>query len=119
MKRLIISALSALTLTTLAVPAIAGESVAFKKSVNRNLVATNTVTEITPFDLVTGGYQGRFSNQGIPSGGAFLSQIRSNRIEAKDLVQAAIVSNRLKADTLQDAKYLRYVDSLLEDLDRN
>ena len=122
MKRLIISTLSLLALSTLAAPAFAGE-ISFKKS-NRNIIAANTVTQrqttdITPFNLVTGGYQGRFTNQGIPSGGAFISQTRSDRIEAEDLVQAAIASDRLSADTINDAKYLSSVDSLLENLDRN
>ena len=122
MKRLIISTLSLLALSTLAAPAFAGE-ISFKKS-NRNIIAANTVserqtTDITPFDLVTGGYQGRFVDRGIPSGGAFISEVRNNRIEAEDLVKAGIASNRLSADTINNANYLNYVDSLLDNVDKN
>ena len=119
MKRLIISALSALTLTTLVAPAIASEATASAQNLNRNVVASRNIIEITPFNLVTGGFQGRFTNQGIPAGGIFLSQIRTNRIEAEDLVKAAIASNRLSEDTLQDRAYLNHVEDLLENLDRN
>ena len=118
MKRLVISALSALTLTTLVAPAMAGE-IAFKKSLNRSEVARTSVSQITPFNLVTGSYQGRFTNHGIPAGGSFLSQVKSNRIDAQDLVKAAIASNRLSVETLQDQSYLGYVDSLLENLEKN
>ena len=115
MKRLIISALSALTLTTLVAPAIASE--AYEQNLNRNVVASRNIVEITPFNLVTGGFQGRFTNQGIPSGGVFLSQVKTNKILAEDLVKAAIASNRLSEDTLQDKSYLKHVDNLLESLE--
>ena len=118
MKRLIISALSALTLTTLVAPAIASESTAFNQNLARNSVASRSIIEITPFNLVTGGFQGRFTNQGIPSGGSFLHQVKTNRLEAEDLVKAAIASNRLSEDTLQDKSYLNHVDNLLESLER-
>ncbi len=72
------------------------------------------VTSITPFNLVTASYQGRFTNQGIPSFSAFLSAIRSNRIEAKDLVQSAISAGRLSEETLNDTQYLNSVDVLLD-----
>ena len=122
MKRLVISTLSLLALSSLVTPAFAGET-NFKEN-NRRLVAATTVTptritEITPFNLVSSGYQGRFSNQGIPSGGSFISQAQNNRIEAKDLVQAAIATNRLGAEKLQDRQYLRSVESLLDNLDNN
>ncbi len=118
MKRLVISALSTVVFATLVAPAMAGGSVAFKKSLNTNVVATSVVSDITPFNLISGAYQGRFVRQGIPSGAIFLSRIRSNRIDAEDLVKAAIASNRLSEDTLQNEEYLDYVDSLLESLDR-
>ena len=51
---------------------------------------------------------------GIPSYSAFLSAIRSNRIEAQDLVQSAITSGRLSEDTLNDTEYLNSVDVLLD-----
>ena len=117
MKRLIISALSALTLTTLVAPAIASE--AYEQNLNRNVVASRNIVEITPFNLVSGGFQGRFTNQGIPGGALFITKIKTRRIKAEDLVEAAISANRLSEDTLQDKAYLHNVEDLLESLDRN
>ena len=119
MKRLIVSALSALTLTTLVAPVIASESTASAQNPNRSVVASRTIVEITPFNLVTGGFQGRFANQGIPGGVLFVTKVRTKRIEAEDLVKAAIASNRLSEDTLQDKSYLNHVEDLLDNLDRN
>ena len=118
MKRLIISALSALTLTTLVAPAIASESIAFEQNLNRNVIANRDIIEITPFNLVLGGFQGRFINQGIPDGALFITKVKNKRIEAEDLVKAAIASNRLSEATLQDKSYLSHVDNLLEELSR-
>ncbi len=83
------------------------------------LIDEPIATPITPFNLVTGSYQGRFINQGIPSFSVFRSAIRSNKIEAKDLVQSAISAGRLSEDTLNDAEYLNSVDVLLDALDKN
>ena len=113
MKRLVISTLSALALSSLVTPAFAN-----KIAVAKGQTATN-VNEITPFNLVSSSYQGRFANQGIPSYHAFLSAIRFNQIEAEDLVQSAIASGRLSEDTLNDTAYLNSVDSLLDNLDKN
>ena len=113
MKRLVISTLSALALSSLVAPAFASEIAA----VNRN--NTRNINEITPFNLVSGSYQGRFANQGIPSFHAFLQAIRTDRIEAEDLVQSAIAAGRLSEETLNDSSYLNSVDALLDGLDKN
>ena len=115
MKRFLVSTLSILALSNLGTfaPAFADEIAA----VNRT--TSNTISEITPFNLVSSSYQGRFSNQGIPSYNAFLQAIRTNRIEAKDLVQTAIAAGRLSEDTLKNTEYLNSVDSLLDGLDKN
>ena len=113
MKRLVISTLSALAFANLVTPAFANEIAA----VNRH--TASNINEITPFNLVSASYQGRFSNQGIPAYHAFLQAIRFNQIEAKDLVQSAISAGRLSEDTLKDTEYLNSVDSLLDNLDKN
>ena len=113
MKRLVISTLSALALSSLVAPAFASEiAVANHKT-------THNLKEITPFNLVSGSYQGRFTNQGIPSFNAFLQAIRTDRIEAEDLVQSAISVGRLSEETLNDSSYLNSVDALLDGLDKN
>ena len=83
------------------------------------LIDEPIVNPITPFNLVNGSYQGRFANQGIPSFFVFLSAIRSNKIEAKDLIQSAIESGRLSANTFNDAEYIHSVDVFLDGLDKN
>ena len=113
MKSFVVSTLSVLVLSNLVTPAFANEIAA----VNRT--TANNISEITPFNLVSGSYQGRFSNQGIPSYNAFLQAIRTNRIEATDLVKSAIAAGRLPEDTLKDTGYLNSVDTLLDGLDKN
>ena len=113
MKRLVISTLSALALSSLVAPAFASEIAIAKGKTNSN------INEITPFNLVSGSYQGRFTNQGIPAFHAFLQAVRTERIEAEDLVQSAIAAGRLSENTLNDSSYLNAVDALLDDLDKN
>lgn len=112
MKRLVISTLSALVFSSLVAPAFASKI----DVANHN---GNKVNEITPFNLVSGSYQGRFEEQGIPSFNSFLHAIRSNKIEAEDLVKSAIAAGRLSNDTLDDTSYLSSVDALLDNLDKN
>ncbi len=107
MRHLIISTLSAIALSSIVAPAFANEVVSPRK-----------INQISPFSLITSGFQGRLKPHGIPGGTIFLSKIRSNRIGAKDLVQSAISSGRLSEDTLNDTEYLSQVDSLLNSLDR-
>ena len=110
MKRFFISTLSVLALSTVATPAIANEVVA----VNRD--TASQINEISPFNLVSGSYQGRFKAQGIPSNGALKLAILTNRIEAEDLVRGAIAEGRLTEETLNDRQYLHSVNALLENL---
>lgn len=111
MKSLIVSTLSAIALSSLIAPAFANEVISKNTS-------TASINRITPFNLITGAYQGRFKNQGIPSNAVFLTKVRGNQITAETLVEAAIANRRLEEDTLSDKAYLRSVDSLLEDFDR-
>ncbi len=122
MKRLVISTLSLLTLSSLAAPAFAGE-ISFKKS-NRNVIAANIISkrqtkDITPFNLVTRSYQGSFANQGIPSNAAFTRAVSTGKITASDLVESAIANDRLNPETLNDAEYIYNVQSYLDGLDND
>ena len=89
MKRLVISTLSALALSSLVTPAFAGKIAA------ANGKTANNINEITPFNLVSSSYQGRFEDRGIPAYHAFLQAVRTDRIEAEDLVQSAITQCQL------------------------
>lgn len=113
MKRLVMITLSTLILSGFAAPTLAGELTAINSKTARQ------VNQISPFALVTGGYQGYFKDQGIPAGSRFISKIRTNRIKAEDLVKSAIARGRLSKDTLNDRAYLSHVRSLMDDLDRN
>ena len=112
MKKILIGTLSTILLSTIAVPALA-DQVTLGSSRPLNIV------EIKPFDLVTGAYQGRFENQGIPSNAVFLAQVRSNKISAEDLVQSAIDAGRLSENTLDDQSYLGAVENFLDNLDKD
>ena len=111
MKRLIISTLSTLAISSLFAPAFANEAELTKTS-------TASINRITPFALVSGAYQGRLRNQGVPGSANFLAKVRSNKITAETLVEAAIANRRLEADAISDQKYLSTVDSLLGSFDR-
>ncbi|MEL6929492.1 MAG: hypothetical protein AAFO95_12755 [Cyanobacteria bacterium J06600_6] len=108
MKRLFISTLSILALTSLSSPALANTEI----SVNSN---SQNIREITPFSLVTGSYQGRFKAQGIPAAGALIYAANTNEIEAEDLVRGAIEAGKLTEATLSDPGYLNAVKSFLKD----
>jgi hypothetical protein len=107
MKRLLIAALSTLTLAA-AVPAFAQDMTAYNPNMHGNQ------TEVTPFNLVYLGYQGYFVEQEIPSNGAFDSAVNANEIKAKDLVKGAIARGRLSPEKLKDSSYLHAVQSQLD-----
>ena len=107
MKSILIGSLSTILLSSLASPALS------------QVTLSNNIVEITPFALVTGAYQGRFENQGIPSNGIFLNKIRANKIGAEDLVKGAISAGRLSENTLNDKNYLNSVEALIDNLDKD
>ena len=113
MKRLLIITLSIISSTTLAIPVLAQPRVTINTEEARRIV------EITPYDLVTSSYQGRFRDRGIPAAGGFISAINSNRIKAQDLVKVAIAEGRLSESTLKNKAYLHNVRSLMKNLDEN
>jgi hypothetical protein len=108
MQRLI---LSVLLVSALNVPAVKAEMSAYKPQMN-----VHPITEVQPFNLVYLGYQGFFQDRGIPSNGAFLSAIRSGRVNGTKLVQIAIERGRLAPETINDRGYLSAVDDQLEAL---
>lgn len=112
MNRILIGTLSTILLSTIAAPTLA-DQVTLGSSSNIDIV------EITPFALVTGAYQGRFEDQGIPSSAIFLAKVRSNEITAEDLVNSAISAGRLSENTLYDQSYLNSVESLIDNLDKD
>lgn len=107
MKTTTIATLSTLTISALSIIAFTNK-LAVASSVPNNIVT------ISPKNLVSAAYQGRFTAQGIPSNSAFLSAVRGNRIQAKDLVKVGIASGRLAEDTLQDSSYLKSLEGSID-----
>jgi hypothetical protein len=62
--------------------------------------SVNATQQVTPFNLVDLARNGYFQEQGIPSHGTLGGAYISKRIQAEDLVKAAIAQNRLASETL-------------------
>ena len=71
---------------------------------------------ITPFELVSGAYQGQYRAHSIPGYGSLSAGVRSGEITAKDLVKAAIDSKLLPPQAIVDRSYLGYVDLQLKSM---
>ncbi len=72
--------------------------------------------QLSPFNLAYMAYQGWFTNEGIPAASQLVRNYRVGRISAQEVAQAAVQTNRLSADTLNDASYLNSLDNQLEAL---
>jgi hypothetical protein len=112
MKRLLVTGLS--TLAIIAAAPVYAQQIA---ATNQNM--GHSIVKVTPVNLVQHGYQGYFSEQGIPSGGAFLNAVRTKKIHAEDLVKGAIARGRLSQETLNDRSYLHAVQIQLSTLNRD
>lgn len=113
MKRLLIYSIITFASLGLVSPVLAQSRTAIDSELSRE------VNKISPFDLVTGSYQGRFVNEGIPSGGRFTAAVHANKIHAEDLVQSAIAKGRLTENSLEDRSYISSVEFFLDNLDKN
>ena len=79
-------------------------------------VAMTATRQLSPFNLAYMAYQGWFTNEGIPAASQLVRNYRVGRISAQEVAQAAVQTNRLSADTLNDASYLNSLDNQLEAL---
>ena len=86
--------------------------------VTSNTLRTNSsnASYLQPFNTTFLAYQGYFKEQGIPSGGALVSEFQIGKVTAKDVVQAAVKANKLPAQLLNDQSYLNAVESQLTSL---
>ncbi|MEH2084449.1 MAG: hypothetical protein V7K89_32120 [Nostoc sp.] len=84
-------------------------------AVNPDALGSNStnVSYIKPFNLVYLAYQGGFKQQGVPSGGALISEGQRGNITAKDLVKAAINARKLPTQFLNNQDYISAVSSQL------
>ncbi|WP_310424728.1 hypothetical protein, partial [Chamaesiphon sp. VAR_48_metabat_135_sub] len=65
---------------------------------------------ITPFNLVGNAYQGRYRAHSIPGFGSLIDGSRIGRITATDLVRAAIESEDLLPEMINDRDYISRVE---------
>jgi hypothetical protein len=78
-----------------------------------------SVPELSAFDLASLAYRGYFRDQGIPGYAILTEAHRAGRIRAKDVVNAAIKTNRLSNQALTDQRYINAIDANLRALDPN
>lgn len=117
MKRLILSSLSLMVISTATAPVLASEKIA----VNSKDIASNSlsITRIQPFNLVGLAYQGYFQKQGIPGYNDLILAYQAKQITAKDIVQSAVTTNRLPSEALNDQGYINAVKNTLDGFGRN
>jgi hypothetical protein len=111
MQRLLLSSLSVLVLFASAVPNANAQVIGASPS-NQSVAMSSP--ELKPFNLVFLAYQGYFEKSGIASAGQFVSNLRSGKVTAQSLVQAAVNENRLPAQTLEDREYLNSVTTVIQ-----
>ena len=117
MKRLILSSLSLLLISTATAPVFASEKIA----VNSTDLASNSLStvRIEPFNLVSLAYQGYFENKGIPGYSELIVAYQAKQITPKDIVRSAVNANRLPSAALNDQEYINAVKNTLDGFGRN
>jgi len=117
MERLLLAAVGTILIATTATPPV----LANKTAVNSNLNITQNQVQknITPFNLVSLAYQGKFKTQGISGYNSLITAIVFDEVSGKDLVQIGIDTGRLSAETINDSDYINSVDSQLKKLPKN
>lgn len=113
MKNYLILALSTLTLSVIASPTLARDVTGFNYNYHSKTM------EITPFNLVSRGYQGYFANHGVEGNAGFTRAIRTGKVTAKDLVKLGINQGRLAPSTINDQAYLNDVKYHLRNFDHD
>ncbi len=114
MKSLIITGLSSLVLGSFFAPVNANEVMAVNSTVEQN-----TMSYLSPVNLVSHGRGGTFREQGIPSHVRFSLGIQSGQVDAQSLVNAAIEAGRLSSEAINNSAYLSSVEFELSQLDND
>jgi hypothetical protein len=116
MKRFTIAGLSILCLSLAATTSVKAENRVEQLMKSETVISRNITTAeiaITPFELVSRGYQGTYRMQGIPGFSTFLNDASNKKITARDLVKAGVIANQLTSEALNNPKYLQAVDFVL------
>ncbi|MEM7554429.1 MAG: hypothetical protein AAF378_10080 [Cyanobacteria bacterium P01_A01_bin.84] len=90
-----------------------------KTAVNSNITQNRIVANITPFNLVSLAYQGKFKDRGVRGYNSLLTAIKFGEISGKDLVQHGIETGRLSPDVIDNSRYIKAVEYQLQNLSRN
>ena len=115
MKRLFLTSLSIVTIS-LAVSTSAqarGRTETIVKPTTQLSYNVPVPKYVTPFELVGSAYQGQYRAHSIPGFASLIDGARTGKITAKDLVKAAIESESLLPEMINDRDYLRSVSSQL------
>lgn len=78
------------------------------------VVAVRQSSRITPYSLVSSGYQGQLKPQGIPAAEIFLRDARVGNLTAIELIEAGIATGRLDRGVLDDRSYVQAVEGVLK-----
>lgn len=118
MKRPLIAGLSVLLLSAVTATAAHAETrIEQQISMIRSMPSEVLSNTLTPNDLANLAYQGYLRDQGISSYSQLIYDYKAGRVHVKDIVQAAINTNRLPATTLNDRGFLNAVNLQLSGID--
>jgi hypothetical protein len=112
MKRLFLTSLSivAISLSISTSAQARGRTEAIVKPIIQISNNIPTPKYLTPFNLVGSAYQGQYREHAIPGFSSLLDGVRSGKITAKDLIKAAIESENLLPEMINDRNYISNVD---------
>jgi hypothetical protein len=100
MKRLLLAGLSIVVLSF---------SVSTSARAQSQTQVTVQQKYVTPFELVGNAYQGEYQIYSIPGFGELVTDVESADVTAEDLVRAAIKSEDLSPEAINDREYINYV----------
>ena len=120
MKRLFINGLSiiAISLSVNTSAQASGRTEVLVQPITKTSNNIPTRKYITPFDLVGSAYQGQYRMHSIPGFASLIDGAKTGRIAAKDLVKAAIESEILLPEIIDDLDYLRSIEVQLRAIGR-
>ena len=124
MKRLILSGLSLLLVSSAIVPAVQAQSTSTIAPVVQAQATPAAPPDnaemlgmaVTPVNLVFLAYQGFFESEGVPKFNSLISGYQSGKVTAQQLIQVAINMKRLSPSALSDRRYLSSVTHQLNAL---
>lgn len=115
MKRLIFGTVSILLMSAAIAPATKAQMEPENNAQPYSITVPET-SQISAFNLVSQAFRGQFSDQGIPSYDTFLSAYRTGQIDAQDVVRAAVASEWLSPQAVNDPAYQSAVAAQLSSL---